>query len=323
MSRKHILASLVLLIFFACNRGITRSPPIALAATEDNKIQPLVTTAELVVGENRFAFGLLGANTLIENAEVLARLYVINRESLELVAEVNAPYQTIQSISTESAVHRHADGTEHVHSTDSTVRGLYVTRFNFTRSGTWGIELWVRTDRVTFEPIRLSVHVLESPETPAVGTPAPRSRNMIAKDVKNLRDIDTSSPPDPRLHQTRIADAIAQGKPQLIVFATPQFCTSRMCGPVVDIVRTLLPSYSKRVAFTHQEIWQDFASKKAFSTVDEWRLQSEPWIFVVDDQGIIRAKFEGPVTERELEMALQQTLSLGQARRPRVLRSIR
>ena len=100
-----------------------------------------------------------------------------------------------------------------------------------------------------------------------------------------------------------------EGKPQLIVFATPQFCTSRMCGPVVDIVRTLLPAYGKRVAFTHQEIWQDFASKKAFSTVDEWGLQSEPWIFVVDGEGIIRAKFEGLVSQVELEAALQQILA--------------
>ena len=78
-----------------------------------------------------------------------------------------------------------------------------------------------------------------------------------------------------------------------------------MCGPVVDIVRTLLPTYGKRVAFTHQEIWQDFATKKVFSTIEERRLQSEPWIFIVDGQGIIRARFEGLVTARELETALQ------------------
>ena len=106
----------------------------------------------------------------------------------------------------------------------------------------------------------------------------------------------------------RRADAIAQGKPQLIVFATPQFCTSRMCGPVIDIVRALLPAYGKRVAFTHQEIWQDFAEKKIFPTVEEWRLFTEPWIFVVDGRGIIRAKFEGLVTAHELEEALQQVL---------------
>ena len=166
-----------------------------------------------------------------------------------------------------------------------------------------------------FEPIRLAVTVEEAAATPTVGSPAPRSRNLIARDVKNLRQIDTSPRPDPRLHQVRIADAIAQGKPQLIVFATPQFCTTRRCGPVVDIVRTLLPTYGKRVAFIHQEIWHDFADKKVFPTVEEWRLFTEPWIFVVDGQGIIRAKFEGLVTARELESALQQILTRGPARR--------
>jgi hypothetical protein len=167
----------------------------------------------------------------------------------------------------------------------------------------------------SFEPVRLAVTVLDAPATPPVGSPAPRSRNLIARDVKDLREIDTSLKPDPRLHQVRIADAIKQGKPQLIVFATPQFCTSRMCGPVVDIVRTLLPTYGKRVAFTHQEIWQDFAEKKMFPTVEEWRLDTEPWIFVVDGKGIIRAKFEGLVTAQELEVALQQVLTLRSAGR--------
>jgi hypothetical protein len=104
------------------------------------------------------------------------------------------------------------------------------------------------------------------------------------------------------------ADAIAQGKPQVIVFATPQFCSSRVCGPVVDIVRTLLPAYGERVVFTHQEIWQDVTAHEFFPTVAEWGLQTEPWIFVVDGKGIVRAKFEGLTTVREIEAALQQIL---------------
>ena len=43
----------------------------------------------------------------------------------------------------------------------------------------------------------------------------------------------------------------------------------------------------------HQEIWQDFADKKVFPTVEEWRLFTEPWIFVVDGQGIIRGEVRG------------------------------
>jgi hypothetical protein len=88
-----------------------------------------------------------------------------------------------------------------------------------------------------------------------------------------------------------------------------------MCGPVVDIVRTLLPAYGTRVAFTHQEFWQDFAEKKMFPTVEEWRLETEPWVFVVDGKGIIRAKFEGLVTVQEIESALQQIVPRRPARR--------
>jgi hypothetical protein len=283
---------------------------IALAAESDQDFQPLITTSELIVGENRFAFGLAKANKLVENADVQLRIYSIDGPEPNLVAETNALYQRIGATERGERAHHHADGTRHVHRGASDVRGLYVTRLTFARPGPWGIELQARDDDGSLATARLTVTVSNASHTPALGSPAPRSRNLVASDVRDLRQIDTSQKPDPRLHQVRIADAIAQRNPQLIVFATPQFCTSRMCGPVVDIVRQLLPEYNKRVAFTHQEIWQDFATKKLFPTVEEWRLVSEPWIFIVGGNGIIRAKFEGLVTKRELEQALQQTLQL-------------
>lgn len=288
---------------------------IALAAESNQDLQPLITTAELIVGENRFAFGLAKANKLLENADVQLRIYAIDGPEPHLVAETTALYHPVGTVEGDERVHRHADGTRHVHRADSDVRGLYVTRLTFTRPGPWGIELQARDDNGSLARARISVTVADAPQTPALGSPAPRSRNLVASDVRDLREIDTSQKPDPRLHQVRIADIIAQRKPQLIVFATPQFCTSRMCGPVVDIVRQLLPEYNKRVAFTHQEIWRNFASKKVFPTVEEWRLVSEPWIFIVDGDGIIRAKFEGLVTGRELEAALLQVLQLNPPRR--------
>src|SRR5262249_29341126 len=157
---------------------------------------------------------------------------------------------------------------------------------------------------------RMTVHAEAVARSPMPGAPAPRSRNLVASDVADLRMIDSSDPPDPRLHQVRIADAIAQGRPQVIVFATPRYCTSRVCGPVVDVVRTLIPAYGSRVAFIHQEIWQAGSPLKFSATVDEWNLRSEPWIFVVDGRGVIRARFEGLTTRRELETALRSTLGL-------------
>jgi len=302
------------IIFLISLWSIFRAVPVNAEAALGAAIQPMITTSELVVGRNRFAFGLLYENKLVENAEVTLRTYDLEQAVARPTAELKVPYQTKQKINQKPFVHRHADGTEHVHGDESGVQGLYVAHIDFAHSGNWGIELLIGQPGGSPKTARFAVTVLDRPATPAVGSAAPRSRNLIALDVKNLRQIDTSQQPDVRLHQVRIADVIAQGKPQLIVFATPQFCTSRMCGPVVDIVRSLLPTYGKRVAFVHQEIWQDFAEKKMFPTVEEWRLDTEPWVFLVDGRGVIRAKFEGLVTAREIEGALQQILTQGPTR---------
>jgi len=264
----------------------------------------------LVVGQNRFAFGLLQHNKLLDAATATVRVYDIRDQQAQLTAETPALYHKLEVVEQGNRVHVHPDGTRHVHNETTDVQGIYVAPVTFVRPGPWGLEILAQQGDGPVETARLRVNVLDVSPTPLLGAPAPRSRNLIASDVSDLRQIDSSEPPDPRLHQTRIADAIAQGKPQVIVFATPKFCTSRVCGPVVDVVRTLLPAYGKQVVFIHQEIWQAGSPPKFSPTVEEWNLRSEPWIFVVDGQGMIRAKFEGLTTRRELEAALRLMLGL-------------
>jgi hypothetical protein len=138
-----------------------------------------------------------------------------------------------------------------VHHEATEVRGIDVTQVTFERAGSWGFEVLAKQRDGPIEVLRLTIDALVARSTPAPGTLAPRSHNLIASDMQDWRQIDTSDPPDPRLHQVRIADAMAQGKPQVIMFATPKFCASRVCGPVEDMVRTLLPAYGDRVIFTH------------------------------------------------------------------------
>ena len=271
-------------------------------------LQVLLTTSELVVGQNRLAFGLLKDGKLIADAGVAVRVYALHDGDARLTAETPARYHRLEVIEGGKRVHIHPDGARHVHGEATDMQGIYVAPVTFPRAGTWGLEILAQQGDGTVESARLSVNALAASLTPMVGTPAPRSRNLIASDVGDLKQIDTSEPPDLRLHQTRIADAIAQGKPQVIVFATPRYCTSRVCGPVVDVVRTLIPTYGDRVVFIHQEIWEAGSLQKFSPTVEEWKLRSEPWIFVVDAAGMVRARFEGLTTRRELEAALQRML---------------
>ena len=312
MMRQFLILALVVLRFLGpaavawCEGGAAPAPGRAPQA--GGGFQPVIMTSELVVGQNRLAFGLLKEHQLLEEADVVVRVYELQGQQAQLKAQMQVPYARLEVVEQGNRVHVHPDGTRHVHNEATDVRGLYVTQVTFERPGPWGLEVLAKQGDGPVEVARFTINVLAAPSTPAPGTPAPRSHNLIASDVPDLRQIDTSDPPDPRLHQVRIADAIAQGKPQVIVFATPKFCTSRVCGPVVDIVRTLLPTYGARVVFTHQEIWQDAAAHKFSPTVAEWGMQTEPWIFVVDGKGIIRAKFEGPTTAREIEAALQRIL---------------
>ena len=289
-----------------CEGGAAPAPE--LAPQGGGGFQPVIMTSELVVGHNRLAFGLLQEHQLLDEADVVVRVYALHGQQAQLKAQMQVPYARLEVVEQGMRVHVHPDGTRHVHNEATDVRGFYVTRVTFERPGPWGLEVLAKQGDRPVAVSRFTINVLAAPSTPAPGTPAPRSHNLIASDVQDLRQIDTSNPPDPRLHQVRIADAIAQGKPQVIVFATPKFCTSRVCGPVVDIVRTLLPTYGDRIVFTHQEIWRDAGAHEFFPTMAEWGLQTEPWIFVVDGKGMVRAKFEGLTTAREIEAALQQIL---------------
>ena len=70
---------------------------IAFAAESNEHLQPLITTSELIVGENRFAFGLAKANKLAESADVQVRVYSIDGPEDHLVAATNALYPSVEA----------------------------------------------------------------------------------------------------------------------------------------------------------------------------------------------------------------------------------
>jgi hypothetical protein len=154
--------------------------------------------------------------------------------------------------------------------------------------------------------------VIATPIVPAVGQLAPQSHNPTVKDVSDVGLIDSGQPPND-MHELSIADAIAKHRPALVVFASPAFCQTRICGPEVKVVQSLEPDYRDRLAFIHVEIYRDFkpdpTKKQLSQTVLDWRLQTEPWVFLIDSKGIIRARFEGPTDRDEIKAAIDRLLA--------------
>jgi hypothetical protein len=96
-------------------------------------------------------------------------------------------------------------------------------------------------------------------------------------------------------------------KPVVLTFATPALCVSRVCGPVVDIVAQMQAKFGSKVVFIHQEIYNDNQVSKGFRPqVAAWRLPSEPWVFVIDREGIVRSRLQGAVSASELETAVRR-----------------
>ena len=70
-------------------------------------------------------------------------------------------------------------------------------------------------------------------KVPAVGDPAPQVQtDTVASAGGDVESIDTRRPTSD-LHEVNFADVVGK-KPVALLFATPQLCQSRVCGPVVD-----------------------------------------------------------------------------------------
>jgi hypothetical protein len=304
------LATLAFLASIAIASGgcSSHSNETSLATPSAEDVIPIVVSHELAVGENRFVLGLQDRdNNLILGAGVHLRFFKLSDGKATMESEADTRSVVVQ----ESAEEEHGDGTPHLES--GGLVGVYVTNVAFDAPGTWGVEVDATVDGQERDPARVQFDVLEKASTPAVGDPAPRSVQTVLRDVDDISEIDSSNPPRTAMHQMTIAEAIDSGRPTVVAFATPAFCQSRVCGPMMDtVVDPLFERYGDRVNFVHVEPYVlEKARQGEFVPVaaaEEWGLQTEPWLFVIDSNGKVAGKYEAIVAIDEVEPVIQQVL---------------
>jgi hypothetical protein len=139
---------------------------------------------------------------------------------------------------------------------------------------------------------------------PAVGTSPPRIHTPTKAEVGgDLASIDTRLPPS-SMHDADFADVLGK-KPVVLIFATPQLCQSRVCGPVVDVAEQVKAGSGDDVEFIHMEVYRDNRIDKGIRPqMAAFHLQSEPWLFVFDRSGKVSTRIEGAFSERELKQAI-------------------
>lgn len=265
------------------------NPLIKPKAAPGALLTPVLASSELAVGRNRFALGLIDArNQPIADGRVHLEFFKVDgqRGTAQKRGEADATFRAVELLS----------------------KGLWVSQVSFDEVGDWGAQVTLARDDNAPLQARLSFTVREKFSAPGYGDPAPRSASPTAREVGgDLSRICSNNPPCP-LHELSITEALEPGdKPLVVLFATPALCTSAICAPELSAVLALRDrGYADRAHFVHVEIYEHpFEQQKPVKAVTEWRLPSEPWVFVVDRAGVVRDRFEGAAPVDELEPVLK------------------
>ncbi|MEX2430689.1 MAG: hypothetical protein WD645_02065, partial [Dehalococcoidia bacterium] len=267
-----------------------------------------MAASEFVVGENRFPFGLVSVDgEFLEDAVVDVRFYSLEQEEPQLRAEASATWRVIGG---EDEGHEHAEGVEHLH-----IRGAYVVdEVQFDQPGFWMAEFDIATPSgPQLQTQAAAFEVKEESTAPGLGEAVPATNNLTIHDVDSFADLSTR-PVEDDMHNVSVAEALESELPFLVVFSSPQFCQTAICGPVTDEVASVHEQFKDRMEFIHIEPW-DLEIARGEGRLErgdamvEWGLPTEPWTFVIDSEGRVANRFEGLVTAPELAPAVEAVLA--------------
>lgn len=260
------------------------------------RLSVALVPSELVVGPSRFAVGLFDAEgNLVLDATVHFHYYDLTDPD-NAVLESDAAAERIVA----------PDG----------LTTIFAHEREFTRAGDWGLEVEARLPGgdAAFQSIGFRV----AEDTPSLGP----GELALALETPTLADVDgdpsrltSAESPNLELHRQSLAQALANDRPTLLLFATPAFCQTRFCGPAYEMLSEVQPRYADRVNFVYVEAFRGLPDPalegfQPAPAMTAFGLESEPWLFFIDPQGTIVYRLEGLWTIAEIEQQLSTRLGL-------------
>jgi len=186
---------------------------------------------------------------------------------------------------------------------------VYQAEVPFDQKGQWAVFAVTKSGNTyVAAPSQVEVSTKKDDTIPDVGEAAPKATTDTIESVKGNEDLlDTRVPPSD-MHQESF-DQVVGKKPVALLFATPQLCQSRVCGPVTDIALQMKAKYGDRMEFIHQEVYADNDPQQGLrQSLEQFNLRTEPWLFVVGSDGRITARLEGSFGLKAFEDAIQTGL---------------
>lgn len=179
--------------------------------------------------------------------------------------------------------------------------GVYGTRVTYPDPGIYRI--------AAVTPDRAAVGVLQAEDPgqlpmPLVGDEIPTADTPTFDDPGDLEELCTRDP-DCSMHEVSLAESLEAGRPIVLSVATPAFCATAICGPVVDIIEDVRADAGRDdVDWIHVEVFED-AGNTPVPLIETLGLRSEPWTYFIDADGVVTDHLEGPTPAELIREALE------------------
>ncbi len=306
MRYRFLTLLLTALLMAACGQPSER---------RSSQVTPVFAFTEAVVGPNRIALGLVRDGSPVNDpgAKIHLRFFDLNDTSSPVKIEADAIY--------------YGQGLP---------AAIYVAYPTFDRAGSWGIEVQTTLSGQSEPSVaRLRLEVRERSEVPNVGDRAISVKTPTVRDVPDPSHLSSGRVEDLSMYQISLDEALQNGKPTALLFATPAYCRTAVCAPSLSVMQALQKIYGDRINFIHVEVFrypfresfeaqtavfQKLAQEGRAPRPEErnvglsdpmiaWGLQSEPWLYLIDANGVIVARYEGGITREEMTPALENLIA--------------
>ncbi|MFT5222262.1 MAG: hypothetical protein ACI867_000561 [Glaciecola sp.] len=241
--------------------------------------QPIVATFEVITGPGRrLQFGLLD-ETQAPAIDRKVEIAIVRSGDLEVVQRTKDPLFYGEGLG---------------------LRGVYVVDTDLPSPA---IHYLVVASEGHVGAAPIAVNSPENSQVVLPGQPVPVVASPTLADDQGLEELCTRTPAC-SMHQTSLDTALEAGSPVVLVVATPKFCQTAVCSPVVDVVQDLATSGdADNVTFIHAEVFSD-AGNTPIQLVTDFGLPSEPWTFLIGSDGTLVDRFDGPVVPSLLRDAV-------------------
>jgi hypothetical protein len=250
------------------------------------------------IGTNRFPFGVFTTGRdQITDAQVA--VYAAPGRSVNGPAIGPFPAR-IEDLTTKPAFRAKTTADD-----PSAAQVAYVSDIPLERPGPWAFAALIKNGSSFQYSLMPTPNPVGDYPMPQVGQQAPAVQTLTAGQVSDIGQIDTRVPPDD-MHSDDFANVVGK-KPVVLLFATPALCQSRVCGPVTDEAEQVKQEFGDRVAFIHQEIYNNNnINDGPRPQMRAFHLSTEPWAYIIDRSGKVSTVLQGPFSVQELEAAVQK-----------------